>query len=286
MKTYLDCIPCFVKQTLSAARLATDDENVHEDLLRQVLSIIGTMDMSPPPPVMGQVIHRLIRERIGSDDPYKTVKQRFNDLAREVYPELERRVQQSDNPLETAVRIAVAGNIIDFGARETIRRLEVMATIEAAFSAVLFGDFTQFGKNVAEAENILYLCDNTGEVVFDRLLVEQLGPERVTVAVRGAPVINDATFEDAQYAGLTDIARVIDSGTDLPGTVLEKCSPAFVRRFAAADLIVSKGQGNYETLSGAHPDKQVFFLFQTKCDVAARDVGCDKGRFVVMPNNV
>lgn len=284
MKTYLDCIPCFVKQTLSAARLATDDEQIHEDLLRQALVLTSTMDMSLPPPVMGQTIHRLIRETIGSDDPYKTVKERFNALAREVYPDLEQRVRQADSPLETAVRISVAGNIIDFGARTAVKRSDVMTTIETSFSAPLFGDFNRFEKSVADAENILYLCDNTGEIVFDRLLVEQLDPRRVTVAVRGAPVINDATLADAQYAGLTDIARVIDNGADLPGTVLEKSSPEFVRQFETADLIVAKGQGNYETLSGAHPDKQIFFLFQTKCDVAARDVGCDKGRFVVMPN--
>ncbi len=286
MKTYLDCIPCFARQILSAARLATDDPQVHTYLLREGLTLIGTMDMSQPPPLMGQAIHKLIRETIGSDDPYKAVKEQFNRLARDVYPELKKRVALAENPLETALRIAIAGNIIDFGARESVQPSDVLSVIEQSFSVLLLGDFAQFEKAVCDAASILYLCDNTGEIVLDRLLVEQLGPDRVIVVVRGGPVINDATFEDAQYAGLTDIVRVIDNGADIPGTVISECSNEFVRYFESADLIIAKGQGNYETLSDSDQETPIFFLFQTKCDVAARDVGCEKGRFVILPHHL
>ncbi len=284
MKTYFDCIPCFVNQTLSAARMATEDQQIHEQLLRQILKEISTMDMHHPPPVMGRDIHRLIRETVGSRDPYKRIKERFNRLARKVYPEMENKVRQSANPLETALRIAIAGNIIDFGARATVARTDVLNMIEHSFSASIFGDFSRFERIVSMARNIMYLTDNTGEIVLDRLLVERLGPERVTVGVRGSPVINDATREDAEYAGLTGLVRVLDNGTDIPGTVIPECSADFRQAFEEADLIIAKGQGNYETLSEVGCHRAIYFLFQTKCAVAARDVGCEKGRFVVWSN--
>ena len=285
MKTYFDCIPCFAKQALSAARLATTDRQLQEKVLRRSLELLSEIDMSQPPPVMGREIHRLIRETVGVLDPYKNVKEKYNRFALDLYPELAERVRVSDNPLETAARLAIAGNIIDFGVGGSLDHEKVIQTIEGSFAASLFGDFSIFEAAAAQARDILYLGDNTGEIVFDRLLIEQLGPEGVTLAVRGGPIINDATMEDAQSVGLTEVVRVIDNGADIPGTVLSECSEEFVQYFETADMIISKGQGNYETLSNVRNDRPIFFLFQTKCRVAALDIKCDQGRLVVKRNS-
>jgi uncharacterized protein with ATP-grasp and redox domains len=132
----------------------------------------------------------------------------------------------------------------------------------------LRGDIEAFRKRAASAADILYLADNAGEIVLDRLLIESLGPERVTVAVRGHPVINDATLEDARTAGLTDLVTVLANGSATPGTVLDGCSDEFRQRFERADLVISKGQGNYETLNEVARD--IFFLFKVKCPVVAK----------------
>ena len=137
-------------------------------------------------------------------------------------------------------------------------------------------------RRVQETKSILYLADNAGEIVFDRLLIEQLPRDRVTVAVKGGPVINDATREDAEAAGLIDLVEVIDNGSDAPGTILEQCSPSFQRRFAEADLVIAKGQGNYETLNDV--PREVFFLLKVKCPVIARDIACDLGHIAVHCN--
>jgi uncharacterized protein with ATP-grasp and redox domains len=140
-------------------------------------------------------------------------------------------------------------------------------------------DLDGFRNAAAAAKDILYIADNAGEIVFDRLLIKQIGPEKITFVVKGGPIINDATIEDAQAAGLTDLMKVIDTGDDAPGTILEFCSEDFQHCFEAADLVIAKGQGNYETLSNI--DKNIFFLVKAKCPVIARDLGCEVGETIL-----
>jgi len=280
MRIFLDCIPCFVRQALDSARLVTDDEQIHEKVVREVLRLAADLDMSQSPPVIGQRIHRLIRKLICNNDPYHELKERFNRLALRMCAELEERVRTSEDPLETAVRLAIAGNIIDLGVKTSIKESDVEKIIRDCLTA----DFNsrqveEFRNAVSRAEKILYLADNAGEIVFDRLLIEQLPCEKVTVVVKGNPIINDATIEDADVAGLTRIVEVIDNGSDAPGTILESCSQAFRNRFAESDLVIAKGQGNYETLSDA--DKNIFFILKAKCPVIARDLGCEVGEMIL-----
>ena len=279
MKTFLDCIPCFVRQTLDAARFVTDDERVHEHVLREVLRSASEMDLSATPPAMGQHIHRTIRQLTGVADPYRGVKEQFNRAALALYPELKQRVEQAPDRLEAAARLAIAGNIIDFGVRSEISEDEVEATIRGALTDPLIGSIAGFRAAVAEADSILYLADNAGEIVLDRLLIEELPRDRVTVVVKGSPIINDATMADAEAAGLIGVVEVIDNGSDAPGTILATCSPAFRRRFERADLVISKGQGNYETVSDL--DKDTFFLLKAKCEVIADDLGVPVGSLVL-----
>jgi len=279
MQIFLDCIPCFIRQALDAARLSTDDKQIHEKVVRDVIILAKDLDMSQSPPVMGQKIHRLIRELAGTEDPYIDVKKQFNNAALQLYSKMRTYIIESKDMLETAIRLAIAGNIIDFGVNSKLKESELEKTISECLAAE-FPDMQlkPFQQAINEAEEILYIADNAGEIIFDRLLIEQLPIEKVTVVVKGSPVINDATMEDAVLAGLPQIVNVIDNGSDGPGTILETCSEAFVNRFEEADLVIAKGQGNYETLSDV--DKNIFFVLKAKCPVIARDLECEVGEMI------
>lgn len=284
MRTYFDCIPCFVRQVLDSVRMTTDDEQIQEKVLREALYLGSKMDLSQSPPAMAQKIHRFIREITGVKDPYLEVKNRFNKLGLQMYPELKQQVETSADPLETAVRLAIAGNIIDFGVNSVVEQSQVEKTIAESLTEPLDMEaMEEFRDATSQAEDILYLGDNAGEIVFDRLLIEQLPYEKITFAVKGGPILNDATIEDAQVVGLTDIVNVIDNGSDAPGTILESCSEAFRRRFDKSDLIIAKGQGNFETLCDV--DKNLIFMLKPKCVVLARHLGCEIGSLVLAGTN-
>lgn len=279
MHTALDCVPCFARQALEAARFVSSDPACHERVLREVLRMAADMDMAQPPPAVGQQLHSFLRELTGNDDPYRGVKQRFNQMALEMLPELEAKLHREDDPLWMALRLAIAGNVIDLGVTGNITEEAARRAIANVLHEPFQGDVDAFRCSVGSARRILYLADNAGEIVFDRLLVEQLPTERVTVAVRGRPVINDATREDAQAAGLCDLVEVIDNGSDAPATLLEDCSDDFRRRFAEADLIIAKGQGNYETLSDE--PAPICFLLKVKCEVIAAHIGAPVGTHIL-----
>ncbi len=280
MKAYLDCIPCFIRQSLDAAKHATQDFHIHKQVLREVLRLTSDLDLNQNPPKIGQLIHRLVRELTGVKDPYSKVKKQFNTASLKLYPKMRQLIIESDDPLDTAIRLAIAGNIIDFGVNGALQESD----IEKAISECLAADFTDeqfnaFRQEINDAKEILYIADNAGEIVFDRLLIEQLPTEIVTAAVRGSPVINDATIEDATNTGLSRIVEVITNGSDAPGTVLESCSEYFRYRFGKADLVIAKGQGNYETLSDVK--KNIFFLLKVKCPVIAGSIGCKVGEMIL-----
>lgn len=279
MATFLECVPCLVRQALDSLRATQTPERFHEAILRSVLMDIASMDFAQPPAALAHRIHQRIRDATGQSDPYAEQKRRLNDLALTLYPSYRQQLQRADNPLELGVRLAIAGNVMDLGVKSGLDETEMLAALESCVTARLAGNITDFARAVAGANRILYLTDNAGEILFDRLLVEQLPHKRVTVAVRGRPIINDATREDAEYVGLTQLVEIIDNGSGAPGTLLEDCSPAFRQCFAAADLIISKGQGNYETLAAC--PRPIYFLLRVKCPVVARDLRCPVGTMVL-----
>lgn len=279
MKTSLDCVPCFVRQALDAARFITDDKAVHEQIVREVLLLTAEIDLADSPPSVSQQIHRRLREITAVRDPYLGPKDQFNRLALEMLPELRARLESAEDPLLMAVRLAIAGNVIDMAVNQGLTEADVHEAVEQTLSEPFTGSMEEFRLAVSEAEDILYLADNAGEIIFDRLLVEQLLPTRVTVAVRGSAVINDATLDDARTAGLDEIVELIDNGSDAPGTILSDCSEDFQRRFHDASLIISKGQGNFETLSSEPAN--MFFLLKVKCPAIARCLGLPLGSHVL-----
>ena len=285
MKTYLDCIPCFVRQALDAVKLTSDDCIIHEQVLREVLKQAAEMDMNSSPPSMAKKIHRIIRQLAEINDPYKQAKRRFNEFALKLFPKFQDLVKSSDKPFETAIRLAMAGNIIDLGVKCSLTLPEAEETIHKALTDHFdMTDFDDFKDATSQAEDILYLADNAGEIVFDRFLIEQIGPAKITLVVKGSPIINDATVEDARDCGLTELVKVIDNGDNAPGTILESCSKEFVRRFEGADLIISKGQGNFETLSDV--DRNIYFILRAKCPVIAEHLDCPVGAMILRKNRV
>jgi hypothetical protein len=214
----------------------SNDPAVHEDIVREMLLRMGEADLSQSPPSFAQEIDRRLRAVTASDDPYRTAKDRQNQMALRLLPELRAMVHRASHPLEVAVHLAVAGNVIDMGTTADVTESSLRQAIDHALGESLAGDHEEFYPALDAAGNILYLADNAGEIVLDLLLVEQLGPQRVTVAVRGAPVLNDATLADARAVELDKIVEVIDNGSDAPGTILADCSEEFQRRFEEADL--------------------------------------------------
>jgi damage-control phosphatase, subfamily I len=278
MKTVLDCIPCFVRQAADAVKMSTSSDNDRKRLMHDVLKWVADVDLDQTPPAVAQMIHRRLRGLLPTDDPYRATKNRHNKLAAALIPSIRRRIAASFDPLVMAVRYAITGNIIDLGAKNGIGYGEIYAELQSAPIQPIWGDITAFKKAFSEARTILYLADNAGEIFFDRLLIEQLSGAKVTLTVRGAPVINDATRTDALAANLEDLVEIIDNGSDAPGTILNDCSTEFRRRFDEADMVIAKGQGNFESLSDEPRD--IFFLFRAKCPVISLHSGFSVGSYV------
>ena len=283
MKTALDCIPCILRQTLDAARLVSDDPAIHSNIMRDTLGMLKEIDFNQSPPAIAQIIHRSIRKQSGINDPYSQLKTKQNQLALEMIPILRDKIKASPDPLLLAARLAIAGNIIDLGVNGDLKLIDIQRAVDQALSEPFIGDAEQFRQAVNRARSILYLADNAGEIAFDSLLIEQLRAERVTLAVRGSPVINDATIEDAKEVGLDKLVKVMNNGSDAPGTILSDCDENFQQLFHQADLIIAKGQGNFETLS--EEPVNIFFLFKVKCLMVASLVGQPIGTQILLHGN-
>jgi len=280
VKTDLECLPCFfgqITRTLNHAGVNGDRGRI---IARRAGEIVASASLDEVPARTTTLIHRLLRSESGVD-PYHVVKTTYNRIALDLLPELLLLAASVPDRLEGGVRAAIAGNVIDFGIYDHI---DLRRSIEESFHRELSrGSFDAFRHAVEAAGRILYLCDNAGEIVFDRVLLRILKEKgkSVTVAVKGAPVINDATLDDAAEAGMTEYAELIDNGSDGIGTLLESCSEHFLTAYRSADMIISKGQANFETLEQTR-DPRLFFLFKVKCPVVGRALGRENGDIVLM----
>lgn len=278
MKTALDCLPCFLRQTVIALKQHYAADPRHHEIIREILGIIQRADLDRPPAYTTTFIHRAIRDRLGLD-PFDTIKREYNRKALDLYPRLREMTATSNDPLQTAARLAIAGNIIDFGIYTSV---DIHKSIESALApSIAVDDYQSFSREVRDASSVLYLLDNAGEIVFDRILIEELCSlgVPVTAVVKGSAVLNDATFDDARQAGLDRICSVIDNGSDAIGTILPWTSNVFQGVFNETDFLISKGQGNYETVEPG--EKKAYFLFQAKCDVVSRELGLENGAMLL-----
>ena len=262
MKTYLDCIPCFFNQALRAGRIATDDEGKIKRILDEIGTALKDIPLESTPPETGRLIYKKVREITGNDDPYKEIKIENTHKALSLYHSLKQKVEQSDDSLLLAIRIAIAGNIIDFGVNRNFDiEKEIHEVLEKDFSIY---DYQKFKECLGKANDILFIGDNAGESVFDRILIEELKKPTIYV-VRDEPVINDVTYDDALQAGIDKVATIVSSGTNAPGTILTTCSNEFRKLYHDSKFVISKGQGNYEGLSDEK--KPIFFMLKVKCYV-------------------
>ena len=279
MKTALDCIPCLIRQATEAIAMSAGDTVSQADLLRTVLRELATADWETLPVCLAQRIHRQIRTATGQSDPYQMLKGVMNRIALDLLPAYADVIRRQPNERDSVVRMAIAGNLLDSGAKTRLAPEALAQRLEEIWETPLIGDVDEFFKAAEAAQRILYLADNAGEIVFDRLLIDALPTEKITVAVRGSPVLNDATLADAKVAGLPERVPVISNGSDAPGTLIDDCSVAFRHCFQMSDMNIAKGQGNYECLCDNH--KPIWFLLTVKCPRIAAHIGDPEGSLIV-----
>ena len=280
MKSHLECVPCFLRQASEAIMMSTDDEVVREEALREVMSYLLYEEWGKVIPELGTNVHRIVKRVTGNEDPYKQLKDECNEMASKFYLKLEPAVKNSNDPLLTAAKIAIAGNAIDFGPRIEIDiEKEVQKVLEGKLA---INNIDQLKRSAQKSKDILYLADNAGETFFDRILIGELVKRdiNVTYVVKGGSILNDATLRDAEMAGINSVAKVISTGTDCTGVLFSECSKHFLREFENCSLVISKGQGNYESLNDVK-NKEIFFLLKIKCSIIAEDIGAKKASTVL-----
>lgn len=282
MQTRLDCVPCFLDQALRAARAAGASPETQVKLLRRATEHILSASWDTTPIELGLPVHRLVRETTGVADPFVEDKRQANQTALTLYPGLRQEVLRAPDPVRLAAALAIAGNSIDLGAKQ---RFDLHATIERARSAQFaVDDYGRLAEELAGAQSLIIFCDNAGEIVFDRLLLEAIQARhpirQLTAVVKSGPFINDATGADAEVAGLTEIPglRLLQVSNGDDDRVPAYPSREVTRWVEEHDVVISKGQANYEALSER---SGVFYLLIVKCGCIAEEVGASVGDSIV-----
>lgn len=278
---YYKCTYCVIRSFEKLLEKHPVKEADKENITRKFLEYIANVDYNTSAPRASRDLHAMIRKALNDNDPYKQEKVKINDYLLSKYDEFKQIVEKSGNRFDTALRLAIAGNIIDFGPSQNF---DVDGTIKRVLSSPIAIDQSkELEKRITKAEKILYLADNAGEIVLDKLFIETINHPNLIVAVRESPVINDVTLEEASYVGIDKLCRVITNGYDAPSTLLEKASKTFLKEYNEADLIISKGMGNFEGLMNIE-DQRIFFVFMVKCQYIGDMVGAMNGDFVVKQN--
>ncbi len=284
MKVYPECLPCFALQALRAANQSTHLDTLKWEILIEACKHISTFHPGMKPVEMAEVIYPLISQKTGVSDPFASLKHETNRQALALYPFFKALVMESKEPIKTALKLSIIGNSIDFGVPHNHLKdlkAETLATLHEPLAINNTGDFLNL---LSHASSLLLLADNSGEIVLDRLLLETIHATFthlvLFIGVREIPIINDVTLEDIKEVGFPPYIRAVSSGNRTPGVILKKSSREFLDLYNTSDIILSKGQGNYEGLSD-DADQRVFFLFRAKCAIIAKHVGVREGAMIV-----
>ena len=283
MKISSACIPCLARQLIEISEESTQSLADEQKIIKAGLKILGSLEFNQTAPEIAYEIHQVAKKITQIQDPYKNLKKEYNLIAQKIYDRIieEKWMEKAEDKFDLACRLAIAGNIIDFSVCLNLTEKEILDSVEKSIETPLWGKGTQsLQKAILSANQILFIADNAGEIIFDKFLLDQLPLEKVIFAVKGQAIVNDATLEDAQVAGITKKVKVIDNGFGAQGTILSRCSESFLNYFERADLIISKGQANYETLSDRQ-DKNIFYLMRAKCSVIANSLGCQPMDYVL-----
>ena len=281
MKATIDCLECIVRQALRAARQATDDPAIQRAIVEAAARRLPELDLAASPATISLVAYDEARRLSGNADPYRDAKREQNAMVLAIEDDLRSLVRNSEDPLAAALHLAAAGNVIDLGTTAA-EDIDIQAAIDRVMHERFAVDHTAaFRVSLEGCQDLLYLLDNAGEVVFDKILIEVLQEHtRVTAVVKAGPIINDVTREDAEQVGLTEICDVIDNGGAFVGSPLALVPETFLDRMRAADVIIGKGQGNYETVDDFPGD--VFLILKAKCEIVARHMGVTLGQVALI----
>lgn len=290
MKLQTECIACMIAQVKTVTKLLGLSESVCEAALRDTHAYLAQANYEGCTPESMGELWQMLQKHLGGDDPYAAIKSMCNQEALCLLPVAREKVLRARDPLTAALKYAIAGNLIDYGLEHPVSIEEQNSQIDQyAKSSFSIDDSEKLRAALETANTMLCLGDNAGEIVFDRLFIEQIRsvyPKiEITYVVKGSHVLNDVTITDANEVGMQEVARVIDNGDASPGTVLLRTSESFREEFAKADVILSKGQGNFESLSGVEKEN-LFFLFTAKCDTVCVEAGVPKFSIVCMENRV
>jgi hypothetical protein len=284
MKVHYECAPCFLRQAREALDLATDDEALKLEITSHLTDLIShRFHPGASANEIGTDMHRTIKKETANQDPYRQERARSNEIALKFLPQI-KKVLNEDPGLKNYLKAAIAGNLLDFAA------LGLDADMESLVMSAMQKELTidhspQLEDELNEARNVLYLADNVGEIVFDKLLIEKIQKYqvKVTVALKKKPILNDACLDEALDIGLEEVANLTTTGTDSVGVVYKDVSSEFLELFYRSDLIIAKGLGNYEGLTEMDlKDKPVFCLLNAKCSPVAREIGVEVGDNVVL----
>lgn len=229
-------------------------------------------------PEMQCDFNRRFCEMVSNPDPFAEQKEKSNQIAMSLYVKWKPIVLSDKNPIDLALRLSIAGNIMDYGSSNSFN---IFQTIKNALNSNFAIDHSLLLKEkINKANHILFLGDNAGEIVFDKLFIETIMHHNITYVVRGSSILNDATIHDAQKIRMGMVTDVISNGDDSPSTILDRCSIEFLENYKNADLIISKGQGNLEGLINEN-DPRIFYLLVVKCNVIADLLKVEKGSMIV-----
>ncbi len=278
MNTTPECAVCFLRQAKLTAQQITDDPGAIFAAIQVAARHFAALDPARTPPENAKRLIDAVTAHLGDGDPFREQKARCNALALRGYEALRDTVLGAPDPLEAAVRASAAGNILDLS---FFAQVDIAAAIqEARMTELAITHLAQLREDLATAARVLILGDNAGEIVFDLPLVELLRGKDVYYAVKSAPIANDVTMEDAEQVGMGRFATVVSIGCAIQGTPLDLCSPEFRELFASADVIISKGQGNFETLDDV--EANLYFIVKAKCAPAAQALGVQIGDVVLL----
>ena len=278
MKSDIECLYCLMKQAFNTAVLATSDKALQEEVVRQTGQWIQEADLSRSPADISTFVYRLVSEITGVKDPYEEITKDTNQQALDLVPDLEKWIASAHDPLDVALHLSVAGNIIDMGiGHDFDLKNDIHGIVGTPFA---LNDIDDFRKEMSKNKKILFLGDNSGEIIFDRLLIQWLLTQGldITYIVKSGPIINDAMMEDAVMAGITDLVPVIETGSDDIGILWDNISPELEQAFNESDMIIAKGHGNFESCDEL--PFNFYFLLKAKCDVVARALGVARGDIV------
>ena len=275
MKISYECGACFLRQAREAMDLATDDDDLKIEINAEIFKFLAkTFKEGTNSNKTGSHIHNLIKEKTNCHDPYINEKRLGNEIALKYLP-LAQDILDENDSLENRVKIAIVGNILDFGAFELSEDIEKLIK-DSLNRDLAVKDIESFENALEKYNNVLYLVDNTGEIVFDKLLLSKIKEYNldITIAVKSEPILNDACMEDAISTGLNEFGEIVEIGAGTVGYVDSEISDEFREVFNAHEFVISKGMGNYEGLTEIDlSKKEVFFLLCAKCNTIAKDIG-------------